>query len=165
MGVMEPGRGKLTAAWYGRVLKQVEIHTLMDIFVGLAFIPHKWALGSNSGTLAKAQKVSSNWEVKRWGSDQRTAQVFISSEIQMCCCCCSCSDQCLGMQTLPSPSLLCCRTPVATARSLCPPDPLGLAWQGPADCRQTLCRSPFPPLLQAGSSSSHQKCSLTWAGS
>lgn len=48
------------------------------------------------------------------------------------------------MQTLPSPSLLCCRIPVATARSLCHSDPLGSSWQVSPECRQDPCRAPCP---------------------
>lgn len=147
---MEPETRKLTPVEYGRILKQIEIDTHMDILVCLVFVPQKWGLGSNPGALAEGQEVSSEWEVKRW----RCEHVFTSSESQRCYCCCSCSDRCLGMQTLPSPSLLCCRAPVATLRSLCHPDPLGSASRCPLTAASSCAGLPSPSLLRGGSSSS-----------
>lgn len=113
----------------------------MDIFTCLAFIPQKWALGSSAGTLAKGQEVSSEWEVKRWGCEQhkyslarKSKHVTAAAGVQI---------DVLGCK--PSPL-----HPCSAAGSLCPPDPLGSAWQ--------------VPLTADRSSLSLPCCSLTLAG-
>lgn len=128
--------GKLTPVGHGRLLKQIEIHTHMDSFVCLAFIPQKWALGSSAGTLAKGQEVSSEWEVKRWGCEQhkyslarKSKHITAAAVVQI---------DVLGCK--PSPA-----HPCSAAGSLCPPRSPGISLAGAPDCRQVL---PFPALLQ-----------------
>lgn len=118
----------------------------MDIFVCLAFIPQKWALGSNTGTLAKVQKVNSEWEVKRWGCEQhkyslalKPKRVTAAAVVQI---------DALGCK--PSPT-----HPCSAAESLWPQPghfATQIPWDQPGRCPLTADRScaglPFPALLQ-----------------